>query len=114
MFLKTSPLALSIKRSTLLAAAPIFFLVLLALWTFVNSSVYSTDSKRIANGVYEVVKQVQPQPNADTSPNGAILSRIENYGDPELDGSDRLRVEDRCFLVNEDIQPTLPERSQWN
>ncbi len=120
MFLKPSPRNIIIKRSTMLAAAPIFFLVLLALWTIVNTRIDAADNKQLANDVFEVVKQVHADPNTEyqgigMAQKGATLSLFEKYDDTEADDSAALDSSDkRCFSVSENIPPILPEQSQWN
>jgi len=48
---------LQIKRNTMLAAVPIFFLVLLALWTILNTSVRPVKAQSLSYSAFAVVKR---------------------------------------------------------
>ncbi len=119
MFYKLRPHHLSIKRSTVLAATPIFFLVLLALWTIINTNVNSVDGKQLTNDTFGVVKQAHTNPNTQyqgvgMSQKGTILSFVDKYDDPELDESTPQSSNERCFSISEDTPLRLPEQNQWN
>lgn len=118
MFAKPSPLtSLTRRRSTIVAATPIFFLVLLALWTFMNTSAASTDRKQLPDDVFEFVKQAAAQPDAedvDMTPNGTTLSLVQKYDNRAQHKTAALDSDKHCFSVSEGIPPTLPEQSQWN
>ncbi len=57
MFSKLRPQILPINRNTLTAATPIFFLVLLALWTLLNINVSPVKAQPLTNTVLAVVKR---------------------------------------------------------
>lgn len=57
MFYKSRNTGLVINRNTLIAATPIFFLLLLALWTLLNINVSPVKAQPLTNTVVAVVKR---------------------------------------------------------